>query len=94
MKRHSLVIAGGTLTAIYSDELDVPALGQALGTEPVIERASDVEWTPAGWVADMVRSGGPRLPSCAARGDALAAEVAWLQESLGMISVRDGDGSL
>ncbi len=86
MKGHPFVIRGGVLTAIYSDDLDIPALGRALRAEPEIERASDVEWTPAGWVADMARSGGPRLSPCAARGDALAAEVAWLQESLGMVS--------
>ena len=32
------------------------------------------------WVADMSLSGGPKLPGCRRRADALAAERGWLRE--------------
>lgn len=67
----------GTITFIYSDDLQ-PLLG--LGT-PTIRRASHVEANSDGqWEADMSPSNGPLLGPFQLRSEALAAEVAWLQE--------------
>lgn len=64
----------GEITTLYSEVLDLAALG-ALN----IQRASHVEPDAAGqWWADIVE--GPRLGPFARRSDALAAEVAWLTE--------------
>lgn len=71
----------GQVTTIYSDEA-APML-QALG--PVaITRASHVEPASGGWTADMRPVGGPILGPFALRGEALAAEVKWLQENKGL----------
>lgn len=64
----------GEITTLYSEFLDLAALG-ALS----IQRASHVEPDEAGqWWADIVE--GPRLGPFARRSEALAAEVAWLTE--------------
>jgi hypothetical protein len=64
----------GEITTLYSEVLDLAALG-ALS----IQRASHVEPDEAGqWWADIVE--GPRLGPFERRSDALAAEVAWLTE--------------
>lgn len=64
----------GEITTLYSEVLDLTALG-ALN----IQRASHVEPDAAGqWWADIVE--GPRLGPFARRSEALAAEVAWLTE--------------
>jgi hypothetical protein len=54
--------------------------GEALGSAPDIKRASQVEPAAGGWQADMELSGGPKLPVCPTRSEALAQEVAWLRE--------------
>ncbi|WLD15139.1 hypothetical protein [Planctellipticum variicoloris] len=65
---------GGEITTLYSEVLDLAALG-ALS----IQRASHIEPDEAGqWWADIVD--GPRLGPFERRSDALAAEVAWLTE--------------
>ncbi len=64
----------GTATAIYSEEIDLHALGIT-----TINRASHVEPDDSGqWFADIV--GGPKLGPFARRSEALVAEVAWLTE--------------
>ena len=69
----------GRVRFIYSDEL---AGLLELGTSTV-RRASHVEPAPAGgWTADMGPSGGPVLGPYVLRADALAAEVAWIEEQL------------
>jgi len=78
------VAADGTLVAIYSDAIPVVALSDALGAPARIERASDVVWDGTGWVADMAKSGGPKLPPRTRRSDAIAAEVVWLEAHRGL----------
>lgn len=64
----------GTVTTLYSEVLDLAALGTAR-----IERASHVEPDALGcWWADIID--GPRLGPFPRRSDAIAAEVAWLTE--------------
>ena len=64
----------GTLTTLYSEVLDLAALGTAR-----IERASHVEPDAHGqWWAEVIE--GPRLGPFPRRSDAIAAEVAWLTE--------------
>ena len=77
----SIVIApsGDSLSFIYDDRLaDLCEEGDA-----VTQRASHVE--PAeggGWTADLAPVNGPVLGPYRLREEALAAEVAWLQEHL------------
>lgn len=70
----------GSLSFIWNDALQ-PLL--ELGT-PTVRRASHVEPTEDGkWTADLTPSGVPGAPVLGPfdlRQDALAAEVAWLQE--------------
>ena len=64
----------GTVTAIFSEEIDLHSLGTA-----TITRASHVEPDDSGhWFADIVD--GPTLGPFTRRSEALAAEVAWLTE--------------
>ncbi len=66
----------GVLRCIYSEEIDLAALGN-----PVIRRASHVEPTTDGqWTADLSPVGGPTLTACPNRSQALAAELRWLEE--------------
>lgn len=82
MKSHDLFIDdAGTVRAIYDDDLRLPELGAALGSEPEIRRASQVEPADGGWQADMALSDGPKLPVCATRAEALALEIEWLREN-------------
>lgn len=69
----------GNLTTIYSDDIvDLLKEGNA-----VITRASTVEPDANGeWVADLAPINGPKLPACALRSEALAAEVRWLSDNL------------
>ena len=71
-----LVIApDGTARAIYSETIDLAALGR-----PAIARASHVEPDRDGhWHADLCPMLGPVLGPFGRRGEALEAEVAWLE---------------
>jgi len=82
-----IIAADGEVSFIYADGL-AALLDAGDGT---IMRASHVE--PAstypgfgsnGWVADMAPSGGPVLGPFDSRAEALAVEVAWLQENKGL----------
>ena len=65
----------GHIRAIYAEAIDLTTLGC-----PAILRASHVEPDAAGaWHADLGPVGGPVLGPFAARSEALAAEVAWLE---------------
>ena len=65
----------GTVRALYSEALDLTALGAGR-----IHRASTVEPDAAGcWWADLGPSGGPVLGPFSRRSEALAAEVMWLE---------------
>ena len=72
-----IIELGGTARCIYTEEIDLAAIGS-----PVITRASHVEPDQQGrWLADMGPVGGPVLGPFDHRSEALAAEVAWLEES-------------
>jgi hypothetical protein len=65
----------GLLRAIYSEEIDLAALGP-----PVITRASHVEPDNDGrWHADLEPVGGPVLGPFDRRSEALEAEQSWLE---------------
>jgi hypothetical protein len=66
----------GQIRTIYSEEIDLATLGR-----PGLFRASHVEPDREGrWHADLRPLIGPVLGPFARRSQALAAEIAWLQE--------------
>ena len=66
----------GRVRTIYSESIDLTSLGN-----PTIVRASHVEPDRDGrWHADLRPMLGPVLGPFANRSEALAAEVAWLEE--------------
>jgi len=70
-----IVAPNGVVRCIYSDEIDLAALGS-----PTISRASHVEPDRYGrWWADLSPVGGPSLGPFRQRSEALAAEHSWLQ---------------
>jgi hypothetical protein len=72
---HLIVEPAGRVRAIYSEALDLAALGR-----PEIRRASHVEPGSDGrWFADLAPVGGPVLGPFARRSAALEAENAWLE---------------
>jgi hypothetical protein len=73
-----LVVApDGIIRAIYSEEIPLATLGR-----PRIVRASHVEPDEDGrWHADLRPLLGPVLGPFPCRGEALAAEVAWLERN-------------
>ena len=72
-----IVAAGGTIRAIYAEEIDLCIFGH-----PVIVRASHVEPDEAGrWIADLRPVNGPILGPFDRRSDALAAEQSWLESN-------------
>ena len=64
----------GTIRCIYAETIDLGRLG-----ELAIRRASHVEPTANGWVADLSPVAGPTLGPFSSRSLALAAEAAWLE---------------
>ena len=69
-----LVAPDGGVRAVYSETIDLSSLGQLQ-----IRRASRVEPDGDGrWWADLTPVAGPVLGPFARRGQALAAEEAWL----------------
>jgi hypothetical protein len=76
---------GGVVRCIYSEEIDLVALGS-----PAISRASNVEPDQQGrWWADLSPVNGPLLGPFDHRSEALAAEAAWLGNYwLGAIHVK------
>jgi hypothetical protein len=76
----------GTVVCIYSEALDLTPLGSLS-----ITRASHVEPDRQGrWQADLSPVGGPLLGEFRTRSEALAAEIAWLQQHLPRISHQRG----
>ena len=68
----------GTARCIYSEEIDLAAIGS-----PTITRASHVEPDQQGrWLADMSPLGGELLGPFAKRSEALAAEIEWLEANV------------
>ena len=72
---HLIVEPTGRVRALYTEEVDLAALGR-----PAITRASHVEPGPDGrWSADLRPVGGPVLGPFDRRSQALEAEQAWLE---------------
>ena len=72
---HLVVAPDGTARAIYSEAIDLAALGRS-----TIARASHVEPDRDGrWHADLRPMLGPVLGPFDRRSEALEAEVAWLE---------------
>jgi len=71
-----VIDADGTTRMIYADEL----AGLSGEGEAATLRASHVEPEAGSWWADMSPVGGPRLGPFKLRGEALQAEVQWLNE--------------
>jgi len=71
-----VVEPGGAVRCVYSEELDLHALGSL-----AIRRASHVEPDADGlWVADLSPVGGPVLRGFGRRSEALEAEREWLEK--------------
>lgn len=69
----------GAMIALYTEAINLSEIGQIVA----IRRASHIEPTPDNrWVADMTPVSGPVLGPFDFRSQALAAEVAWLEENL------------
>jgi hypothetical protein len=70
-----VVLPGGTVKALYAEEINLAALGQ-----PAIVRASHVEPDGQGrWHADLAPVAGPVLGPFERRSEALHAEQIWLE---------------
>jgi hypothetical protein len=68
----------GQIRCIYNEAISLQELGSVS-----IQRASHVEPDAAGnWLADLSPVAGPVLGPFALRSEALAAEVAWLEQHL------------
>jgi hypothetical protein len=73
---HLVVDPEGRVRSLYSEAIDLAALGSL-----AITRASSVEPDGDGrWHADLRAVNGPVLGPFERRSEALAAEVAWLEE--------------
>ena len=65
-----IITPGGAVRCVYSEEIDLAALGS-----PAISRASHVEPDQqGGWLADLSPAAGPKLGPFSRRSEALAAE--------------------
>lgn len=71
-----VVRSSGTVRCLYSEAIDLPALGSL-----IIARASHVEPDANGrWFANLQPVDGPMLGPFTLRSQALAAEQAWLEQ--------------
>lgn len=84
-KQQTYVIArDGRLTSVYDEALTDSLYSEGAVT---IRRASRVEPTEAGaWTADLSPVNGPLIGTFTRRSEALAAELAWLNENLTTIN--------
>ena len=69
----------GSIAAVWDDIL-APLVEIAETVE--CRRVSHVEMIGGRWIADLSLVGGPKLPGCRRRADALAAERRWLAQHL------------
>lgn len=75
---HLLISPAGNVRCIYAEAISL----QELGTVS-IQRASHVEPDASGnWLADLTPVSGPVLGPFTLRSEALAAEIAWLEQHL------------
>ena len=75
MPMQFIITLGGNVRAIYSEVIDLTALGS-----PAISRASHVEPDQqGGWSVDLSPVDGPTLRGFRTRSEALAAEHSWLE---------------
>ena len=79
-----VILPDGQVQFIYSDDL-VSLLSEG---DARITRASHVEPIGTLWRADMAPVDGPVLGPFSTRAEALAAEVAWLDEHLGQVRMK------
>ena len=71
-----IITPAASIRCLYDETLDL----SSLGTQQ-IQRGSHVEPTPDGqWTAELSPVSGPLLGPFARRSEALAAEVAWLEQ--------------
>jgi hypothetical protein len=78
MAMQIIIAPSGAVRCIYSEAIDLTALGS-----PTITRASHVEPDRQGrWWADLSPVSGPLLGPYAVRSEALAAEQAWLEANI------------
>lgn len=71
-----LIDSAGSVRCVYAETIDLREMGLL-----TISRGSHVEPTEDGrWTADLAPVSGPVLGPFVTRGEALAAEVAWLRE--------------
>ncbi|QDV19503.1 hypothetical protein Pan153_41690 [Gimesia panareensis] len=71
-----MITPEATIRCLYDETLDLSSLGT-----PQIQRGSHVEPTTDGnWTADLSPVSGPLLGPFTRRSEALAAEVAWLEQ--------------
>ena len=73
------VIKDGVVTSLYTEEIDLRALGTLH-----VERASNVEWddNAQGWVVTLANGSKPLYEVFRTRDEAIAAEVEYLQAHL------------
>ncbi|MBA2116110.1 hypothetical protein [Bremerella alba] len=72
-----VVAPGGGIRCVYDESIDLSLLGKVQ-----ISRGSHVEPSKESyWFADLAPVGGPSLGPFLKRTDAMAAEVAWLEEN-------------
>ena len=76
MDEMKVVVKGGQIRCIYSDDL-APLMGQG---HAVTRRASHVEPCDGGWQADLSPVEGPVLGPFGLRSTALTEEVNWLRD--------------
>lgn len=73
----TIVVSGGKARFIYSDDL----LGLTAMGKQTTRRASHVEPTDEGWIADLTPVNGPVLGPFPTRSEALQMEVDWLKSN-------------
>lgn len=83
-KRVKILIRKGTVTTLYDDEL-AHALQEELGAKAEVKRVSHVEPIPGEreeilFEADLAPVNGPKLSGFKTYKEAVAAEIAWLEE--------------
>ena len=69
-----LINPSGIVRCVYDESIDLSQIGKV-----DIRRASHVEPTIDGWIADLSPTNGPKLGPFQNRSEAIRAELHWLQ---------------